>query len=121
MDEKPKFIADEGFDKAIVLLVREDYDVLYILEMMPGISDDVILEKSRDEERILLTLDKDFGELVFRLHHKHSGVILCRLEGLSEEDKCSLVKSTIDKYGNELYDSFTVIQPGNIRIRNKQP
>lgn len=117
MDEKPKFVADEGFDKDIVLIVREDYEVTYILEMMPGISDDTILEKARDERRIVLTMDKDFGELVFRLHKKHSGVVLCRLEGLLQEEKCRLVKSTIDKYGTELYNSFTVIQLNNIRIR----
>lgn len=119
MDEKPKFIADEGFDKAIVLLIRKDYDVVYILEMIPGISDDIILEMANNEKRILLTLDKDFRELVFRLHHKHSGVVLCRLEGLSQKEKCSLVKSTIDKYGNQLYNSFTVVQPNNTRIRKQ--
>jgi predicted nuclease of predicted toxin-antitoxin system len=42
-------------------LVREDYDVLYVLEMMPRISDDVILKTSKDEKRILLTLDKDLA------------------------------------------------------------
>lgn len=51
--------------------------------MDPGISDDIVLELANSEGVLLLTADKDFGELVFRLRRVSSGVVLVRLAGLS--------------------------------------
>ena len=82
------FLVDEGVDAPIVYALREEgHDVLYIAELDPGIDDEVILEQARREERILVTLDKDFGELVYRLKKIHAGVILVRLHGLKPTTK----------------------------------
>ncbi len=63
-----KVIADEGVDKPIVDALRmEGFDVLYILETNQGADDEFILSLANEEQRILLTQDKDFGELVYRL------------------------------------------------------
>lgn len=97
MQERLKFIADEGFDKEIVLALREDYDVSYVIEFMPSADDADILERAEKEQRIVLTLDKDFGELVFRENKPHSGVILCRVQGLQAKEKCNLVKTVVAK------------------------
>jgi predicted nuclease of predicted toxin-antitoxin system len=60
-------LADEGVDRQIVERLRQEgYSVLYIAEMDPGISDDLVLDKANQVEALLLTADKDFGELVFR-------------------------------------------------------
>ena len=60
-------LIDECCDAGIVSLLRKDgHDVLYVLEANPGISDDEILMEAFSQNRILLTEDKDFGELVFR-------------------------------------------------------
>ena len=78
-----KFIADEGVDAPIVSALRnKGYDVVYILELSPGKHDDIILNEANSQNRILLTQDKDFGELVFRLRQIHSGVVLIRLHGI---------------------------------------
>lgn len=62
-----KFVADEGVDNQIVIQLRKDsHDVLYIAEIDSGTSDDHILAFSNDEARILMTRDKDFGELAYR-------------------------------------------------------
>ncbi|MCW3074144.1 MAG: hypothetical protein JWP69_1213 [Flaviaesturariibacter sp.] len=119
MPEVLRFIADEGVEKTIVLALRVQYDVIYIAEAAQGSNDDFILELAQKENRLLITLDKDFGELVFRLNKAHAGVILCRMQGLTNEDKAALVVTTIDKYHIELLQSFTVIQPKNIRIRKR--
>ena len=119
MQNEPRFIADEGIEKVIVIALRERYDVVYIAAVAQGADDDYILELAEKENRILITLDKDFGELVFRLNQVHAGVILCRLQGLSNEEKATLVTMTIDKYHMQLIQSFTVIQPRNIRIRKR--
>lgn len=60
-------LADEGVDREIVLRLRDDgHDVTYVAEMDPGISDEVVLARANAQGAILLTQDKDFGELVFR-------------------------------------------------------
>jgi predicted nuclease of predicted toxin-antitoxin system len=74
-------LADEGIDKPIVDVLRNnDFDVVYILETHPGADDEFILAMANTHKRILLTQDKDFGELVFRLKNVHYGVILIKLK-----------------------------------------
>ena len=116
-----KFIADEGVDAPIVLALRNSgYDVLYILELSPGKQDDTILAEANDQNRILLTQDKDFGELVFRLRQIHSGVVLIRLHGINPFEKANIVKKALEEHLKELPGSFTVIQKNAVRIKQKQ-
>lgn len=115
-----RFVADEGVDRAIVVSLRNvGYEVIYIAEDAKGITDDEVLEISNNEDCVLITRDKDFGELVYRLDRHHSGVILNRLAGLSAERKAEIVVEVLLKYGDQLLGSFTVIQPGMVRIRKK--
>ncbi len=111
-------LADEGVDKPIVDLLRNNgFDVVYILETNQGADDEFILAKANAEERILLTQDKDFGELVFRLKNTHYGVILIRLEGCKSLLKAQIVLNVLVEHKDEIIKSFTVIQPNVIRIR----
>jgi predicted nuclease of predicted toxin-antitoxin system len=69
-----KLLADESVDQQIVDRLRKDgHEVWYVTEMEPGISDDLVLKKTNQEMAILLTADKDFGELVFRLNRISKG------------------------------------------------
>ncbi|MBD2251246.1 DUF5615 family PIN-like protein [Nostoc parmelioides] len=113
-----KFLADENLDWQIVERLRQDsHLVWYVAEMERGISDDVVLDLANQEEAILLTSDKDFGELVFRLQRIASGVILLRLAGLLTTRKAEIVANTINQHNSELIGAFTVITPTTIRIR----
>lgn len=115
------FLADEGVDKPIVEILRQDgYSVLYIAEMQPGISDDIVLDIANQQGALLLTTDKDFGELVFRLSRLAKGVVLIRLAGLSPQKKAEIVASAIKQHLAELTEAFTVILPGSIRIRRQR-
>lgn len=61
------FLADENVDQQIVDQLRKNgHDVLYVIEMEPGISDDEVLARANRRGALLLTADKDFGELIFR-------------------------------------------------------
>ncbi len=112
------FLADEGVDKPIVMALRNaSFDVSYILETHPGAEDSFILESAFYEQRILITQDKDFGELVYRLKQVHYGVLLIRLQGYVPELKAEIITSLITKHKSELTGSFIVIQPRAIRIR----
>ncbi|MGQ9627032.1 MAG: DUF5615 family PIN-like protein [Anaerolineae bacterium] len=87
-----KFLADEGVDRQIVERLRENgLSVLYVAEIEPGISDDEVLNQANRETALLLTTDKDFGELVFRQGRVIQGVILIRLAGLSPTYKRNYV------------------------------
>ena len=111
-------LADEGVDKPIVDLLRgKGFNVVYILETNQGADDEFILAMANADQKILLTQDKDFGELVFRLKNVHHGVILIRLEGYKTSLKAEIVLEAIAKHKDELINSFTVIQPNAIRIR----
>ncbi len=113
-----KFLADEGVDKPIVTMLRDTgFDIDYILELIPGAADEAVLELAYSQQRILITQDKDFGELVFRLHQPHHGIVLIRLEGYIPEFKAKIVTQFLKQHEIEMTDGFTVIQPNAIRIR----
>ncbi len=114
------FLADESVDRQIVDRLRQDtHNVLYIAEMMPGISDDIVLNIANQKEVLLLTADKDFGELVFRQGRITAGIVFIRLAGLSLASKAKIVSSAINEHTAELFHAFTVITPGAVRIRRK--
>ena len=111
-------MADESVDRQIVERLRMDgHDVSYIAEMEPGICDEIVLQKANQQEAMLLTVDKDFGELTYRQKLIHRGVVLIRLAGLSNQTKAELVAQALRDRGAEFVNAFTVISPGMIRVR----
>ncbi|MCY7330441.1 MAG: DUF5615 family PIN-like protein, partial [Saprospiraceae bacterium] len=71
-----RFIADEGVDRSLVNFLRQfNHDVLYFAETDCGTDDEIILDLAKTEHRILITRDKDFGELVYRMKKLHSGIL----------------------------------------------
>ena len=112
------FVADEGVDRQIVERMRADgHSVLYVAEMAPGIADDVVLSRANQESALLLTADKDFGEMVYRQYRLASGVVLIRLTGLSSAQKTQIVASAIADHIEEMSKAFTVIELGRVRVR----
>jgi len=113
-------LADESVDAPIVRTLRADgHNVLYVAEMNPSIADEEVLEQANAAQALLMTGDKDFGELVFRLHKVTLGVILVRLSGLSSPLKTRLVSDALRVHGNEMPHAFTVVSPGMVRIRHE--
>lgn len=113
-------LADESVDRHIVDRLRQDgHELRYVFEMEPGISDDAVLGLAQQESALLLTADKDFGELVFRQRRVTTGFVLLRLAGLSAENKVKVVVSAINKNTAELPQAFAVITPDAIRIRRR--
>ena len=114
-------LADEGIDKLIVDRLRQDgHSVLYIAELDPSIDDDTVLRRANQNGALLITVDKDFGELVFRLGRIHAGVVLIRLAGLSPQAKAGIISTIFADRGNELLNAFSVISPGRVRIRRSR-
>ena len=114
-------LADESVDRQIVDRLRQDgNDTVYIAEFSPSVTDDQVLEEANLRKAILLTEDKDFGELVYRLGRVHNGVVLIRLAGLPASSKADTVAKVLEEHEMELIGAFSVISPGAVRIR-KQP
>ena len=111
-------VADEGVDGPVVQRLRDDgHAVIYVAELSRGVTDDDVLRQANDRNALLVTADKDFGELVFRQRLVHSGVLLLRLEGLTNATRAGVVAEVFREHGAELRGSFSVISPGQIRIR----
>jgi predicted nuclease of predicted toxin-antitoxin system len=111
---------DESVDRQIVDRLRADgHEVGYVAELAPGVSDDTVLEQAQRTAAVLLTADKDFGELVYRQRRAASGVVLIRLAGLTLNRKAEVVAAVFRDRADELMRSFTVITPGSVKVRRQ--
>jgi predicted nuclease of predicted toxin-antitoxin system len=114
-----RFIVDESTGVAVVEHLRgAGHDVLAVGESMPQASDKQILARAVSERRILITNDKDFGELVFRTGQIHSGVLLFRLRDESSDNRVRMVRSVLEKYADRLVEHFVVATERAVRIRS---
>lgn len=115
-----KILADESVDNQIVEQLRKDgHQVDYVAESMPGISDLEVLHRANELNALLVTADKDFGELVFKqLWSSATGIVLLRLTGISAERKARTVSEAFQQ-GEAFAQSFSVISAGRVRIQPK--
>ncbi|HVG07660.1 MAG TPA: DUF5615 family PIN-like protein [Thermoanaerobaculia bacterium] len=112
-----RFLADESCDFSVVRALRAaGHDVASIAESAPQTIDDEVIELAAREIRVLLTEDKDFGQLVYAGSQASSGVILIRFPVEARPELPSTVLQTVEKLGASLTGSFVVIQPNRIRI-----
>jgi predicted nuclease of predicted toxin-antitoxin system len=113
-------VADEGVDKAVVDGLRAaGFSVTYFAEHGAGADDTEVLVAANVAQSLLLTCDKDFGELVFRNQLSTAGVVLIRLDGLSADLKSRTVVEAVRGHGEAMLHAFTVISPGIMRIRRR--
>ncbi|WP_170108717.1 DUF5615 family PIN-like protein [Spirosoma oryzae] len=83
-------------------------------------SDPQVLQIATDRKAILLTEDKDFGELVHRLRMPHCGILLVRLLKITSAEKCVRVCQVINNFQHDLFYSFAVLSNDQLRIRPAQ-
>jgi predicted nuclease of predicted toxin-antitoxin system len=111
-------LADESVDGAVVRRLRADgHTVEFVAESSPSIPDDEVLARAAGSGRVLVTADKDFGELVYRLGRAHAGVVLLRLAGLPSAERSELVSEVFRSRAAELPGCFTVVESESVRIR----
>ena len=96
------------------------HDVLVVAETMRQAKDHTVLTRAADEQRILITNDKDFGELVFRQGFSHHGVLLLRLKDDSSANRVRVVKAVLGQYGDLLKTNFLVASETQVRIRRRK-
>jgi len=113
-----KLLADVGVGKAVEDWLRaQGHDVLAVRDLDPRLPDEEILEQAVREHRLILTMDKDFGELVHRSGKRHAGVLLLRLEAADSRTKVEVVRRIFERHGTKLPGKFAVYRRGRLRIR----
>jgi predicted nuclease of predicted toxin-antitoxin system len=111
-----RYLANENFPAGVVAwLIGQGDDVVHAAQTLAGEPDTVILQTALDQDRILVTFDHDFGELVFRQRHPPApGIVLFRLHQLPPD---ILVASLDGFFAGKpaLRGYFTVVSPGQYR------
>jgi len=102
-------------------LVANAYDALTVREIDPRMSDADVLKLAVSEQRMVVTLDKDFGELVYHSGLSHAGVLLLRIEDASGKEKIDVLKRILATHEGKLLNNFCVYQDGKLRIRKTSP
>ena len=108
-----KFVADENLGIRVPKYLKGlGFDIISVIVLAKGKPDVDILALANKQDRILITLDKDFGELLFKEKLIHSGVILLRLKDESVENKKKVLVKELKSKKN-FSGKFTVIRDKN--------
>jgi len=115
-------LVDESTGAAVVTFLRTaGHDVLSVGEHMPQADDQDILTRAVQDNRILVTNDKDFGELVFRSGQPHRGLLLIRPRDESPASRIAVVQAVLAEWADQLVDHFVVATQSGVRIRASKP
>lgn len=117
-----KFLVDQSAGARVLTTLRAlGHDAVIVSQIMPANAEDAdILARAVAEERIIVTNDKDFGEMVFRSRKQHKGVLLFRLRDESAENRGQVAERVVTNLGTRLENAFTVASEGAVRIRAKE-
>jgi len=114
-----KFLFDQSADFRLIAHLRQlGHDVSAISQDHPhSLADKDVLAIARDEQRILVVADRDFGELIFHQGLPHTGVIFFRLPGAPLQTKIDQLNVVLEQHADELSQGkFLVVSPGQIRV-----
>ena len=116
-----RWLADECVAAGLVARLRAaGHDVVYMAEIAPAAGDIDVIGRARDEGRLLLTEDKDFGDLVFRRGAQAPGIVLLRIDPVMHELKAERLDAAIGRFGDGLVGRYTIIEPARFRSRPLQ-
>ncbi len=112
-----RFLVDECTGPAVARWLRsEQHEVFSVFNEAHGMDDDQILEKAYTENWILITVDKDFGEMVYRQRRLHRGVIFMRLDNQRDSNKIAILRRLLENHIDRLADRFVVVTETQVRF-----
>jgi len=115
-----RFLVDECTGPGVAAWLRDqNHDVFSVFDEARGMDDDGLITKALDENRILITNDKGFGDKIYRDGRLHKGVILLRLEDERPASKIRFLSRLLEKYSSRIPDSFLVVTERQVRFAKK--
>lgn len=112
-----RFLVDENTGVVVSRWLRNlGHEVFSVYEEARGADDDTILQKAFNENWILITSDKDFGEKVYRERQPHRGIIFLRLEDERSTNKVAVLQSLLKNYSDQVADNFVVVNEKRVRF-----
>jgi len=112
-----RFLSDESCDFTVVRALRAaGHDVTVVADISPRADDEAIVALAAREQRILLTEDKDFGQLVYAASVKTGGVVLLRFRTGDRPEVARTLLDFVDRHGASLPGRFAVVSRGRVRI-----
>jgi predicted nuclease of predicted toxin-antitoxin system len=116
-----KFLLDENTSKLTAkFLTQLGHTVLRVKEIDPGMEDYQVLELAVNEQAIIITLDKDYGELIFKEGKLHSGVLFLRLENQTQDNTINTLRWFLSFYSDKrLINKFVTVteKQGKLTVR----
>jgi predicted nuclease of predicted toxin-antitoxin system len=117
-----RWLVDECVDAALVdLLHAAGHDVICMSDVEPRASDAHVMDRAQREGRLLLTEDKDFGDLVFRQALLVPGIVLLRIDPARRSLKPARLRAAVEQLGDALLGRYTVIEESRLRSRQLRP
>jgi predicted nuclease of predicted toxin-antitoxin system len=113
-----RWLVDECVDADLVALLRRTgHDVVYMSDVAPRAPDAEVMSRAHRENRLLLTEDKDFGDLVFRQARPVPGIVLLRIDSSRRSGKGPRLLAAVSRFGDRLFGRYTVIEDARFRSR----
>jgi len=112
------FLVDVGVGKKVEeYLLEKRYDTKAVRSLDQSMPDQKIIRLAALEKRIVITMDKDFGELVYHSGMDHSGILPLRLEDATGSEKQQVIAKILTKYADNMKNNFCVYQNKKFRFR----
>jgi predicted nuclease of predicted toxin-antitoxin system len=112
-----RFLVDECTGSKVARWLSDrGYEVFSVYDEARGISDDEVLQKALNENWILITNDKDFGDKIFREGNLHRGIIFLRLENERATNKINKLQLLLENYVDRLPEQFVVVTENKVRF-----
>lgn len=113
-----KLLADECVAGSTVRALRHaGFDVVWIAEAAPSVTDQEVLSRAYAAGRVVLTEDKDFGELTIRFGRQCHGLVFLALTDLTATERAARTVAALDALGDKVIGHFVVIEQSRIRRR----
>ena len=115
--KKIKFLANVNVEKPLVdFLDEKGFDIKWITNIDKRMPDARVCEIANKEQRVIITNDKDFGEIVFLQKKITYGVILLRIKGQNSSEKIILIEKLLDKYPDKIAYHFVIVTKEKFRF-----
>jgi predicted nuclease of predicted toxin-antitoxin system len=112
-----RFLVDECTGPAVAAwLNQQGHDVFSVYDQWPGASAGDLLDLAYRDDWMLITNDRDFGELIFREGRPHRGVIFLRLDDERAANKIRVLGQLLSNYASQLPNQFVVVTQTHVRF-----